>query len=136
MLYATRRFGQVEVADDAVIDFPTGLIGLGGRRYALLAREGSSFMWLQSLEDPDVALPVTEPWRYFPDYELALTAQDAERAGVSDPRLATTYVTVRAVDDEGGLTANLRAPIIVVGRTGHQVINQAGSADVRAALAT
>ena len=33
------RFGTLEVAAEAVIEFPDGLIGLGGSRYALLARD-------------------------------------------------------------------------------------------------
>ena len=39
------RFGTVEVPAEAIVEFPTGLIGLGGRRYALLARsEESTFV--------------------------------------------------------------------------------------------
>ena len=34
------RFGALEIPDEAVIEFPSGLIGLGGKRYALLARNG------------------------------------------------------------------------------------------------
>ena len=32
------RFGAVEVPQDSVIEFPLGLIGLGGLRYVLLDR--------------------------------------------------------------------------------------------------
>ena len=34
------RFGALEIPDDAVLEFPDGLIGLGGTRYALIARDG------------------------------------------------------------------------------------------------
>jgi len=51
------RFGSVEIPSEAVVDFPAGLIGLGGRRYAIVARdEDATFVWLHSLEDPDLAL--------------------------------------------------------------------------------
>ena len=33
------RFGTLEIPHEAVVEFPNGLIGLGGRRYALLARD-------------------------------------------------------------------------------------------------
>ena len=56
------RFGSLEIPDDAVIEFPTGLIGLGGTRYTLIAREESApFLWLHSIDDPSLALPVTQP---------------------------------------------------------------------------
>ena len=58
------RFGAIEILDEAVVEFPTGLIGLGGRRYAFLHREESApFVWLHSLDDPSLAIrwPVGEP---------------------------------------------------------------------------
>jgi flagellar assembly factor FliW len=129
MLVASSRFGAVEVPDDAVIEFPSGLIGLGGRRYALLAQgEDPEIVWLQSLEDPELSLPVTNPWRHLDDYDLELTEQDVERIGLDDPATASVYVTVRAAD---GMTVNLRAPIVIAGRRGFQVINQAEHAAVR-----
>ena len=123
------RFGSLEIPDDAVVEFPSGLIGLGGSRYTLLAHgENAEIVWLQSLDDPELALPVTNPWRHVPEYELELTEQDAERIGLDDPASASVYVTVRAID---GISVNLRAPIIISGRHGHHVINQAEKADVR-----
>jgi flagellar assembly factor FliW len=137
MLLTSSRFGTLEVPDEAIVEFPSGLVGLGGSHYALLEREGAGpFLWLQSLEDPDLALPVVDPWRYFPDYRLELTATDAERLGGTDPEHTALYVTVRATGEDEGFSANLRAPIIIVGATGHQVINQASEAPVRAPLQT
>ena len=53
------RFGDLEIPDEAVIEFPYGLIGLGGTQYALLARDDdSAFVWLHSLDDPDLAVPL------------------------------------------------------------------------------
>ena len=123
------RFGSLEIPDDAIVEFPSGLIGLGGSRYALLANgEDPEIVWLQSLDDPELALPVTNPWRHVPEYELELTEQDAERIGLEDPASASVYVTVRAT---GGMSVNLRAPIVIAGNRGFQVINQAENAEVR-----
>ena len=53
------RFGDLEIPDEAVIEFPNGLIGLGGTHYALLARnDDSAFVWLHSLDDPTVYVTV------------------------------------------------------------------------------
>lgn len=130
------RFGTLDVPDDAVVDFPSGLVGLEGSRYALLARDDQeAFLWLQSLDDPDLALPVVNPWDFFPGFELELTPADAERLGGARDE-ASLYVTVRAADNAQGFSANLRAPILIAGGTGYQLINQAPDAPVRAPLAS
>jgi flagellar assembly factor FliW len=131
----TTRFGKIEIATEAVIEFPTGLIGLGGLRYALLASdETSTIFWLQSLEDPSLALPVTNPGRFFADYVVELSDSEAERIGIADPDEADVYVTVRATEAPEDCTANLRAPILVSRGRGHQVINEADHAPMRASL--
>ncbi len=129
------RFGQLEIPAEAALEFPNGLIGLGGTRYALLARsDESAFMWLHSLEDPALAIPVTVPWRFFPDYEVELSDDEAERLGVTDPADTQVYVTVRAAEALEDFTANLRAPILVADGRGFQIINQSKNAPVRCPL--
>jgi flagellar assembly factor FliW len=129
------RFGAIEIDAAAIIDFPTGLIGLGGRRYTLVdnAPDGA-FAWLQSLEDPELALPVTNPWRFFADYTVDLSDEDTARVGAEDPADVSVLVTVRAGAELTDFSANLCAPIIVWQGRGHQVINQADGTPVRAPL--
>ena len=129
------RFGVLEIPDEAVIEFPSGLIGLGGTRYALLARnEDSAFVWLHSLEDPELAIPVTNPFRFFATFEVELDDVEAERIGIDDDDDTAVYVTVRAADALEDFSANLYAPILISGGRGHQVINQSADAPVRAPL--
>jgi flagellar assembly factor FliW len=118
------RFGTVEIDAGAVIEFPSGLIGLGGSRYALLARDASGpFVWLHSIDDPSLALPVTNPWRFYDDYAIEISDAEAERIAISDPAAADVYVTVRAAESIQDFTANLKAPILIHEGRGHQVIN-------------
>ena len=129
------RFGALEIPDEAVIEFPSGLIGLGGTHYALLARnEDSAFVWLHSLDDPDLAVPVTNPFRFFASFEVELDDDEADRIGLSDDDDTAVYVTVRAADALEDFSANLYAPILISGGLGHQVINQSADAPVRAPL--
>src|SRR3954464_12299039 len=91
------RFGSLDIADDAIIEFPTGLIGLGGSRYVLIAREESApFLWLHSVDDASLALPVTNPWQFFATFEVDISDSEAQRIGISDPSQAEVLVTVRA----------------------------------------
>jgi flagellar assembly factor FliW len=129
------RFGTLEVADEAVLEFPCGLIGLVGTRYALLARsDDAAFLWLHSLDDPDLAIPVTNPFRFFDTYEVELSDDEAARIGIAENDPPSVYVTVRAAGTLEEFSANLRAPLLVSGGRGHQVINQSPDAPVRAPL--
>jgi flagellar assembly factor FliW len=133
------RFGTLEIEPAAVLSFPRGLIGIGGSRYALLSTDADSpFSWLHSVEDPDLALPVTRPWEFFPDYEVVLGDAEAIALGLGGEAAADVWVTVRATERVEDFTVNLRAPIVVApgadGPEAYQVINEAPDADVRAPL--
>jgi flagellar assembly factor FliW len=126
------RFGTLEIASDDVIEFPHGLIGLGGSRFAIVEREGS-FSWLHSIDDPSLALPVTNPWDFFADYSVELSDEDSEPITAA-PADVAVWVTVRAGAELADFYANLRAPILVAEGQGHQVINESPDAPVRAPL--
>ena len=129
------RFGRVDIDPATVIEFPDGLIGLSGSRYALLARDQATpFAWLQSVEDPALALPVTNPHLFFAAYEVRLTDEDVQRVGADDRTQMDVYVTVRAAESLADFTANLKAPILVREGCGWQVINQAEGYELRAPL--
>jgi flagellar assembly factor FliW len=129
------RFGAVEIPAEDIIEFPLGLIGLGGLRYALLDRNpGSNFFWLHSLEDPALALPVVDPRLFFRPLPLALADEDRERIGVDDPVTTQLYVTVRTAPDPADVVVNLRAPLVVHEGHGYQVLNSAPGAELRVPL--
>jgi flagellar assembly factor FliW len=133
--FDSSRFGQLQIDANAVIEFPAGLIGLGGAKYALIATDPDApFAWLHSVEDPEVALPVTNPWRHYPDYSVTLSDADSARIGTEDASKIDVWVTVRAAAEPADFSCNLRAPIVVWNGQGHQVINEAQEAPVRAAL--
>jgi flagellar assembly factor FliW len=134
-IVASTRFGELEVPTGALIDFPEGMIGVGGRRFALLERdESGAFKWLQETSEPDLALPVTDPFAFFPDYEVVLSDDEAARIGVTDPAAAQVLVVVRADEDPARIGANLLAPILVSAGVGHQVMNEASWAPLREPL--
>lgn len=119
------RFGRIEVAPDSAIVFPNGLAGLDSRTFTLIARaQDDAFVWLHSLEDPALALPLADPRRFFRDFALEPAPADG----------AAVYVTVRASERIEDFTANLRAPLVIADGIGQQVINEAAGAELRAPL--
>jgi flagellar assembly factor FliW len=118
-----------------VIEFPDGLIGLVGTRWTLIrSDEKSPFLWLHSLDDGGLALPVTNPLHFFPKFRLELSEAEASRLEIDESSAIDVYVTVRAAPVLSDFAANLRAPIIVHAETGHQVINQQAGSELRALL--
>lgn len=129
------RFGQLEVDPASVLEFPEGLIGLAGSRYAIIGDDPDApFLWLQSLDDPSLALPVTNPHRFFADFAVEVIDEDAERLGLESAGTMDVYVTVRAAPAPEEFTANLKAPILVRAGQAWQVINQAPGCELRVPL--
>jgi flagellar assembly factor FliW len=129
------RFGTVEVGDEEVLEFPFGLIGLGGSRYALIDRNpGTGFLWLHCVEDAALALPVVSPYQFFADFTLQIAPEDVERTGIEDASGMRILVTVRATPNPLDITANLRAPLVIDKGRGYQVINACADASLRAPL--
>jgi flagellar assembly factor FliW len=133
--FESPRFGRVEIDPSTVIEFPEGLIGLNGTRFALLTSQpGSPLMWLHCIDNPSLSLPVTEPHRFFSDFSVQLTDEDIERIGYDGQTPVDVYVTVVAASELEEFTANQKAPILIRDGRGHQVINQVDDADLRAPL--
>jgi flagellar assembly factor FliW len=129
------RFGSIEIREETIIVFPEGLIGLGGNRYALVARDDKSvFFWLHSVDDPSLALPVTNPHRFFADFAVEVVDEDAERLSLDASSAMDVYVTVRAAPTLKDFTANLKAPILARSGQAWQVINQAPGCELRVPL--
>ncbi len=129
------RFGTVEVPDGEVIEFPDGLVGLGGLRYTLLDRNpGTGFLWLHCVDDPALALPVVNPREFFGDFPFEVSEPDRERTGLEDLAAARLLVTVRATPNPLDITANLRAPLVIHEGRGFQLINTVEGAPLQAPL--
>jgi flagellar assembly factor FliW len=78
---------------------------------------------LQSLDDPQVTLLVTDPARIEPQYAPQLTSQDRTAVGLAEDAKPTLLCTLTIADD-GWLTANLLGPLVVnpVTRQGKQIV--------------
>src|SRR5262249_10544535 len=120
MQIETTRFGRLEVTEESIIQFPRGLYGLEKTRaYCLLAHdEAGCFRWLQSLEEPALAMLVTDPFQFFPEYEIEIADPSAELLQVTPPAEVATYVPVTLADGDRGLHANLLGPLVINHRAG------------------
>lgn len=130
MQIKSRVFGEIEVAEDKIISFKKGLMGFEeNTSYALLydseRKNGKGIMWLQSMEDANLAFPVIDPLSILPEYgpivEDELLADIGENNSDSE-LLILCVLTVPA--DLTRMTANTKAPLVIntITRKGCQII--------------
>lgn len=120
----TTRFGRIDVEQEDLLHFQSGLPGLEDcRQWALLADSTNDALgWLQSTTRADVALAVVSPRRFVPDYQIRIQRSELTPLKMSDMRDAQVLLIVG--HNGGSLTLNLKAPIVInlESRTGRQVI--------------
>ena len=125
----TTRFGVIDVDPARIITFPRGFIGFPDwKRFVLLPhREDSPFWFLQSVDEPALALVVMDPREIVPDYVARVPAgqlTDVAIESEEDVERAVVLALVTLRGGPSGATANLKAPLIVnpIRRLGIQVI--------------
>ena len=124
MIIQTTRFGAVEVEDDRIVRFPTGLLGFSGyTSFALLQPDDQGmFFWLQSTENPELAFVVTDPSLWAPEFQANLRREQMDDLALEKLEDAQVFVVVNKRDRV--LTANMQGPIVVntINRQGMQLV--------------
>lgn len=119
MQIKSTRFGEFEVPEELVVQFPEGLPGFEDqKKFAFLPytvdEDNSPFAYMQSVEDPDLTLLLADPFLFFKHYSLDLNDEDAAQLGLSDSEeTAGVYGVVAVPEKIDQMTVNLLAPIVV-----------------------
>jgi flagellar assembly factor FliW len=127
VIIETTRFGALEVLEDEILEFPSGILGFEEYKgYVILEiRKDGLFRCLQSTDDPDVAFVIIEPAVFWPDYQVQVEAEAlAEIGPIDDPGGVAIYAIVTVPRDVAKMTANLQAPLMINRKTrrGKQVV--------------
>jgi len=109
------RFGECTYGESDVIAFPWGLPGFAQlRRFLVFAdSEAEGYIWLQSLDDLKVALPLCDPWTIFDDYEAPLPLYGTQSLGIETADSFCILCVLVATPGSGITTINLLAPIVI-----------------------
>lgn len=113
MLIQTTRFGELDICDDAILEFPQGLLGFEAiHRYCLLPHApGSPFSWLQAVDEPGLAFVLVNPFEFFLEYEFEISDADTDLLQLQDLADIAVYAIVTIGRPE--ITANLAGPLII-----------------------
>jgi flagellar assembly factor FliW len=118
------RFGSCTYQEADIFVFPWGLPGFEDLRSFIVIQleTQDQILWLQSLEDTNIALPLGDPWTFFPDYEPKLPSFAQISLDLQSPE--DFMILAVMVGTDGGPTfMNLMAPVVMnlKSRIGRQV---------------
>lgn len=122
MRVKTKFFGEVELDDNKVLDFPNGIIGFEDfKKYAIIydiedERE-TTISWLQSLEEPALALPVVDPLAVVADYAPMIEDELLKPLGNPADEDLLFLLVMTVPSDMTKVTANMKAPVIINTKT-------------------
>ena len=118
MTVQTRLFGKIRVGDEKIVTLPQGIIGFPDlQKFTLIFDEEKedkgSIKWFQSLDEPQFALPVMEPFVVVPDYNPTVNGELLSPLGEFSEDNLYMLVTVKVPQNIKDMTINLKAPIII-----------------------
>lgn len=117
MLVNTKCFGKVDIDENKIITFENGILGFEDyKKFALVfdsEKSKKTIMWLQSVEEQSLALPVIDPLLITETY--APTVEDellTAIGGVTDENMYI-LVALTVPSEIEKMTANFKAPFII-----------------------
>jgi flagellar assembly factor FliW len=114
--FASSRFGELEVAEESVITFPSGMIGFPQVKRFVMIDHKPPFSWLHSVEDPNLAFVVVNGFEFGEQYNLK-PPYDDDKVEFKEGEEYAILVIVTVRPDPRMTTANLKAPIFVNANT-------------------
>jgi flagellar assembly factor FliW len=116
MIVKTTRFGDIEIEDNKIVNFPVGIPGFTDSKRYFLMDYKEDIKWLQSVDNPDVAFIVMEPFGLFPDYSFKMSDEAQDMIGANDD--TDLIALIMLIIDGDILYANLKSPVVINAATG------------------
>lgn len=118
MLINTKHFGEIDLDESKIIHFPEGVLGFEELKdYTLIYdnEDGNrpDISWLQSIEEPAMAMPVISPFIIMPEYNPEVEDELLKPIGQITDENLVVLVTITVPTDVTQSTANLKAPFII-----------------------
>ena len=119
----TSRFGEIEVKEEKIIYFPSGLVGLPEmNRFFIIDHKDTPLKWLQSVDDPDIAFIVMSPAQISREFCLDLDKSVKQYIQLENEDDLAVLVTMRVKGED--VIANFQGPLVINSRAmkGVQVV--------------
>ena len=114
----TRLFGEIEINDEKLITLEQGIIGFPHMKHFALIYDAEKkgedkIKWLQSMDDPEFAMPVMDPGIVKDDYAPEVSNEMVEQIGGLTEENTFILVTLTVPSDIEKMTVNLKAPFVI-----------------------
>lgn len=118
MLVKTKHFGEINLDEEKIITFPNGILGFEDcKQYTILYdnEKGDTpvISWLQSIEEPALALPVINPLFVKEDYNPVVEDEILNPLGTLVEENVVILLSLTVPTDLTKMTVNLKAPFII-----------------------
>ena len=120
MNVSSTRFGTLNVPAEALLTFPSGVLGFSEwTRYVMLDHDTDApFKWLHCVEEASLAFVVIDPALFNRHYQVAISPEARlEVEGSDTDELIFAVILTIPSDDPSAMTANLRGPLLMNPRT-------------------
>ena len=114
MLIQTSRFGEIEVEENQIITFPSGLVGFSEDHKFVIREDDAAapFLWLQSVDSNGLAFVMIEPHVSVSNYELELTQEHLNKLDAKNIEELRVFVLVTMAKEMKDVTINLQGPLL------------------------
>lgn len=114
----TRIFGEIEISDEKIITFENGIIGFPDMKHFTLLHDeekgsNAGLRFLQSIEEPNFAMPVMDPLSVKEDYDPEVDDELLKSVGNLTEENILVLVTATIPSDLTKMSVNLQGPIII-----------------------
>ncbi len=117
MIINTRLFGEIDINEDKIITFETGIIGFEEmKKFTLIhesEKESKSILWMQCVDNPEIALPVMNPLLIKEDYNPIVEEEIVNTLGEIVEDQIFVLVTIAVPSDVKKMSVNLKGPLII-----------------------
>jgi flagellar assembly factor FliW len=112
----TKNFGEIEIHEQNIIHFPEGILGFEDERQFVIINnedEQNPFHWLQSIQNPELAFVIINPFFVYPNYDIVIPKSVQEKLKIRTEKDVAVYSIVVVPENVEKMTTNLLGPIII-----------------------
>lgn len=115
MILKTRHFGEIEIDDSLAVTFEDGLPGFEKvKKFTFIYQEDDTlFAWMQSIDEPNLAFAVVDPFSIKKDYDVVIDDETLRRLEIENSEDVQIFAIVVIPEDVKKISMNLKAPVIV-----------------------
>ena len=125
MIILTKSMEKKDISEDKILTIPEGLFGFEDyKKFALIDSDYEPFIWLQSVDEPNLAFLIVDPFLISSEYETDIDDEALKKIGIEKPEDIIIMTIVTVPNDGSAITANFQGPLVInkVNRQCMQVI--------------